>query len=144
MSQENVEIVRRFYEAFATYGFGASPDIYHDLGHPDAELVPPAIYPDTEPSYIGFEGMQRWFRQLDEMWDDWGFEAERFFDVGDRVVVFVRVSATGTQSQAAITVSSAHVFTLRAGRIALFQIFLDRQEALEAVGLSEQDAHADS
>jgi hypothetical protein len=36
------------------------------------------------------------------------------------------------------------VCTLRKGRIFLLEYFWDHAEALEAVGLSEQDAHADS
>ena len=37
-----------------------------------------------------------------------------------------------------------HVWTLRDGAVVRFQWFYQRDEALEAVGLSEQDAHADS
>ena len=59
--------------------------------------------------------MLRWFRQLDEIWDDWRFEAERFLDAGDRVVEFVRVSGSAKQSGAALTISTAHVLTLRNG-----------------------------
>ena len=36
------------------------------------------------------------------------------------------------------------VFTVRKGRIFGMEFFWDHAEALEAVGLSEQDAHADS
>ncbi len=36
------------------------------------------------------------------------------------------------------------VFTMRKGRISIIECFWDHAEALEAVGLSEQDAHADS
>ena len=37
-----------------------------------------------------------------------------------------------------------HVYTLRKGKIFGVEFFSDHAEALEAVGLSEQDAHADS
>jgi ketosteroid isomerase-like protein len=36
------------------------------------------------------------------------------------------------------------VWTLRDGKVVEMRMFMDRVEALEAVGLSEQDAHADS
>jgi ketosteroid isomerase-like protein len=36
------------------------------------------------------------------------------------------------------------VVEVREGKIASWQTFTDRKEAFEAVGLSEQDAHADS
>jgi hypothetical protein len=37
-------------------------------------------------------------------------------------------------------IPSANVYDLAHGKIKCIRIFLDRQEALEAVGLSEQDA----
>jgi ketosteroid isomerase-like protein len=36
------------------------------------------------------------------------------------------------------------VYTVRQGKIAAFEFFWDHAEALEAAGLSQQDAHADS
>ena len=36
------------------------------------------------------------------------------------------------------------VYTVRKGKIVFMEFFWDHAEALEAVGLSEQDAHADS
>jgi len=140
MSEANVEIVRRAYslaKESETYGFLADQDLYDEYFHPDAEVVPPTIYPDTEASYSGFDGFNRFQRQLDEIWDDWRFEAERFFDAGDRVLVFARTSGTGKQSGAAVVTSAAHLYTLRDGRATRLEIFLDRREALEAVGLEE-------
>jgi ketosteroid isomerase-like protein len=51
--------------------------------------------------------------------------------------VFVRTSGTARQSGAPVEISVAHVFTLQDGRITRLEVFLDRHEALEAVGLSE-------
>jgi ketosteroid isomerase-like protein len=147
MSQENVEIVRRLY-SFSVDAAGIVrgdfDEVFLDYSHPDVEVVPPSIYPDTDVAYRGPEGVRRWFRQIDEVWDDWRFEPERFFDAGNRVVVFVRVSGTGKHGGPALTISAGHVLTLRDGRITRADIFLDRSEALEAVGLTEQDVHADS
>jgi hypothetical protein len=39
---------------------------------------------------------------------------------------------------------TTNVYDFAGGKIKRVRIFRDRQEALEAVGLSEQDAHADS
>ena len=139
MSQ-NVEIVRRLYSLrgdAASVVRGDFDDIFFDYFDPDVEIVPPRPYPDTESSYRGAEGIRRWFRQLDEVWDDWHFEAERLFDAGDRVVAFVRVSGSAKQSGAALAISAAHVSTLRDGRVTRVEVFLDRSEALEAVGLRE-------
>jgi ketosteroid isomerase-like protein len=83
MSEENVEIVRRLYSLApdaAAVVRGDYDEIFLDYFHPDVEVVPPAAYPDTESSYRSQEGIRRWYQQIDEIWDDWRFEAERFFD----------------------------------------------------------------
>ena len=140
MSEENVEIVRRLYSIApdaAGVMRGDYDDVFRDYFDPNVELVPPAAYPDTESSYRGQEGVRRWFRQIDEIWDDWRFEAESFLDAGTQVVVFVRVSGTAKQSGAAVAIPAAHVLTIRDGRVTRANVFLDRSEALEAAGLSE-------
>ena len=82
--------------------------------------------------------MHQWQRLIDEIWVDWDFEAERFFDAGDDVVVvFVRTSGTARQSGAPVEIAVAHVVTLRGGRLTRTEVFLDRKEALEAARLSE-------
>jgi ketosteroid isomerase-like protein len=140
MSEENVGIARRLYSLApdaAAVVRGDFDDVFLDYFHPDYELVPPSAYPDTESSYRGQEGVRRWYRQMEEIWDDWFIEAERFFDAGTQVVVFVRVSGTAKQSGAALAISAGHVLTLRDGRIKRAEVFLDRSEALEAAGLRE-------
>ena len=141
MSQENVEIVRRLYSLrpdAAGVVRGDYDNAFVDNFHPDVEIVPPSSYPDTpESGDRGAEGMLRWVQQLDEIWDDWRFEAERILDAGDRVVAFVRVSGSAKQSGAALTISTAHVLTLHDGRVTRVDVFLDRPEALEAAGLRE-------
>jgi|SRR5215211_4936356 len=139
MSRENVEVARRLYSLGADAAGivrGDYDDIFFDYFDPDVEVVPPLSYPDTEPLYRGQEGIRRWFREISEIWDDWRFEAERFFDAGNRVVVFVRVSGSAKQSGAAPAISAAHVLTLRDGRVTRTEVYLDRAEALETVGLT--------
>ncbi len=73
MSQENVELVKRMYSLTpdaAGIVRGDYYDLFFDYFHPDVEVVPPLIYPDTESSYRGQEAVRRWFRQITEIWDD--------------------------------------------------------------------------
>jgi ketosteroid isomerase-like protein len=135
VSEQNVEIVRRLYAIDTSVAGQVFRKIFPEFFHPDAEMVPPPIYPDTESSYHGVEGFLRWQQQLDEIWNDWRVEAERFFDAGDHVVAFVRVSGTAKKSQAAVGISTAHVLTLREDRVTRVEIFLDRHDALKVVGL---------
>ena len=64
--------------------------------------------------------------------------AWRFFDVDDEhVLVFVHVSVIGAGSGIPVELDVAHEFTIRDGLVVYFKVYGDRNEALEAVGLSE-------
>jgi hypothetical protein len=66
------------------------------------------------------------------------FEPERFVDVDDeRVLVLVRVLATGRESGAQVEFRAAQVLTLRDGLLMRFKVSANRNEAIDAVGLSE-------
>ena len=140
MSQENVEIVRRIYSHGADAAAivrGEYDQVLDEHFAPDYELVPPSAYPDAEATYRGAEGLRRWFGQMDEIWNNFRTEPERFFDAGAQVVVFVRVFGEAKGSGPTLAIPSAHVLTVRDGRVTRTQIFLNRDEALEAVGLRE-------
>ena len=62
----------------------------------------------------------------------------------DQIVVFFLQRARPSGSSAFVERRAAHVWTMRDGKATKLQIFPRRQSALEAAGLSEQDAHADS
>jgi hypothetical protein len=55
----------------------------------------------------------------------------------DRVLAFLHITASGRGSGIPMTAASANVYDLVKGKIRRVRIFLNRQEALEAVGLSE-------
>src|SRR5436190_23771106 len=108
MSQENVEVVRGIYADPRGLSEGASGKVALD-----AEFDFTAVYPDW-PVMRGVEALRR-FRDS----GPWGgsaihFAPERFFDVDEaRVLVFVRVSATGHESGARVDIRAAHEFTAR-------------------------------
>ena len=79
-----------------------------------------------------------------EVWDDLRMEPERFFEMGDQIVVFVHVRGTGKGSGVEVETRPAHLATVRAGKLVRLVIYPERAAALEAAGLSERDAHADS
>ena len=132
MSQENVELVREIYAdplgLIGTASERAAPDVEFDFTD---------VYPDR-PVLKGVEEMRR-FRET----GPWSgspihIEPERFFDVdAERVLVFVRVSATGKGSGVDVEIRPAHEFTIRDGLIVRFKVHRDRAEALEAAGLRE-------
>jgi ketosteroid isomerase-like protein len=67
---------------------------------------------------------------------------ERFIDVGDdRVLVFSREGGRGKGSGAEVqTHLTAHLWKLKNGRAVRMQSYWERADALEAVGLTEQEA----
>jgi hypothetical protein len=58
---------------------------------------------------------------------------------GVRVLAFVRVTATGRASglPTATGTPAVNIYDLTDGKIRRIRVFLDRQEALEAAGMSE-------
>src|SRR3954454_3998497 len=139
MTQENVEIVRRAYNAWNRVDIDA---VLQTLD-PDVELYLPegGLNVGTR---RGHEAMRRLMEGFLEVWDDLRMEPERFFDTGDQIVVFVRVRGTGKGSGVEVETRPAHLGTVRAGKVVRLVIYPERAAALKAVGLSEQQARADS
>jgi ketosteroid isomerase-like protein len=79
-----------------------------------------------------------------EALDDFTVEVEQLFDAGDQVVVFLTSQGRGRISGIEVSRKLAQVCTVRDGQVIKIVGYDDRAQALEAVGLSEQDAHADS
>ena len=117
-------------------------DALRELYDPDVILRMPEDWPEPGP-YVGREAVWREIEQLRDSWDADAFEqVSDFIDVGDRVAArFIwRGTGYGPESNMEVT----QVITVRKGRVFLLEHFWNHAEALEAVGLSEQDAHADS
>jgi ketosteroid isomerase-like protein len=137
MSQENVEVVRRIYEAWIARDYETVVSAY------DAEIRlnpdPEASWVGMDENYLGHEGVRRYLRAVYEAFEDYRPEIEQIIDVGEGRVLTLAVEhgrgrGSGAQVQAART---AHLWTLRNGKAVQIDLFLDRKRALEAVGLSE-------
>jgi hypothetical protein len=139
MSQVNVDLARRGYEAFAR----GDLDAVFDLFDPDIEAHDPPEMPDAA-IHRGHEAVRRDWEQTYELFENFTIELEETLDCGDDVAVFLRYRGRGSESGAAVEASMTHVWTVRNGKAIRLRQFLDRDKALKAVGLSEQDAHANS
>jgi ketosteroid isomerase-like protein len=129
MTQTNVDIVRQGY---------SRPSLLIDPLHVarDAEFDFSDLYPD-QPVLRGMEEM-RAFQDAGPWGGSIHFEPERYLDVDEeRVLVLVRVAATGEGSGAPVEIRVAHEFTLRDGLIVRFKVHSDPADALEAAGLTE-------
>src|SRR5437763_8880447 len=98
MSVEDVEIVRRAIDAFASQGTRAPLE---GLVAEDVELRP-AFEVVGETAYVGRAGTERFMRDWTEAFDDWTFEAEELLEAGDAVVARMRQSARGKGSGAPV------------------------------------------
>ena len=78
-----------------------------------------------------------------EMFDRVTVVPEEFIECDEHVVVPNTAHLWGRDG-VKVEAHSVSVVTLRAGRILEWRLYQERAEALEAVGLSEQNAHADS
>ena len=138
MSQENVEVVQAGFEAWNAGNMDAVRERF------DREVIMRMAegWPESGP-FVGREAVMRQLEQQRETWDADGFELiTDFIDAADRVVV--RFNWRGEGQGPEYNMEFTGVYTVRKGKIFAIEHFWDHAEALKAVGLSEQDAHADS
>jgi ketosteroid isomerase-like protein len=134
MSQENVEIVRRVYEAFNREGLDAA---FEHL-HPDFEYDLSAAIGPYAGMYSGRETVRKMLEDFFSAWEYMHVEPEDFIDVGDdRVLVPTRGRGRGKGSGIEIEGRPSAIWTVRDGQLIRGAVFNDRAEALEAAGLSE-------
>jgi ketosteroid isomerase-like protein len=72
-----------------------------------------------------------------EMFGELRVEIERLWDLGDQVLVFIRLIGSGVRSGAGFDIRIAHLWTLKDGLAVRGEGYGDRDEALEAAGLTE-------
>jgi ketosteroid isomerase-like protein len=130
MSQENVEVVR---SAFAAFG-DADLDRLRDLVTDDVIVF--RADPDGATSH-GLDGFLQLTAEWTENFMDWTTLPEEFTDAGERVLVRVRQSARGEASGVPLEEDWWFVYEFEGARIARMSIYAHRDDALEAVGLSE-------
>jgi ketosteroid isomerase-like protein len=136
---KGVQLVRRSYrmlEDLRKAPDGPADRLLRELVHERFELHLPPVYPDTQ-VFRGPDGLKRWVARTREVWGEWRFQVERFIDMGERVVVLVHLVAEGGQSGVRLERDTAHVWTLADGKVTRCEVYLDRAEALGALGLKE-------
>ena len=123
MSEENVELVRRIYEAWE------QEESARDFIAEDIEYV--------NPSYAVEPGTRRGrksFRVIRDTYEDFQIRVERYVDAGEEVVVLAQYKASGPGSGVPVSGEHGYVWTVRDGQAVRFQWFQSHREALEAAG----------
>ena len=137
MSQENINIVLRCVEAFDRGDYEAAlqaldPGIEYDLSHfPDGRV------------YRGRDGVREAFRIWLGTWEDYRQERDKLIDGGDDVIVPTREHGRGKGGGLELERPTFGVWTLHDGKAIRIRFYPTLSEALEAVGLSEQDVRRD-
>ena len=131
MSEENVELVK---DAFNRWNAGERT--FEDEIHPDVEIVSRGLMQGR--LLRGREGVRRWFREVDEQFDEWSITTEEWRDAGDYVVALGRAHMHGRESGIELDQPVGWLFEIRDGQVLRLETFLDKPaEALEAAGLRE-------
>ncbi len=112
MPSENVELVRRGYEAWNR-----------------GDVV------------AGRDQVRAWLERFLEAWEELEIEPTDLIEAGDRVVALVRFRALGKESKIRVEGGvDAHVWTVRDGNIVAVELYQGTREALAAVGLQRPPA----
>src|SRR4051812_46761437 len=132
MSQENMEIVKQAVAAVNERDI----DRYLARCTEDIELLTP-LGPIGW-TYEGPEDIRRFFADIEDMGPDFRLDLEHVEAIDeDRVLAFLRTSASGRTSGIPTDVPTTNRYDFLDGKVKRVRIFLDRDEALEAAGLSE-------
>jgi ketosteroid isomerase-like protein len=135
MSKENVEIAVSVFERVNAREFEAVLDL-------TAEDVVLAIHGDLRGAggegAVGKEAVGRWFGNWFNQFDsDYRFEINESQDWGDRALVVATHHGRGRTSGVPVKFQTSYVITLKQRKVSRLDVWLDREEALGAAGMSE-------
>jgi ketosteroid isomerase-like protein len=134
VSQQNIEIVRAMAEAWNP----SEPDFSNY--HPELVYHPRSDEPDSSP-HFGRDAFERFLLGQLETLPDMSFEIRELIDAGDHVIASTLVHARGIASGADVSDAYVFVYKLREGLIVEGWEYRTKEEAIEAIGLSEKDLH---
>jgi uncharacterized protein len=120
--QQNLEIVKRGYEAFGRGDTQALLDLFAD----DIEWSSPG--PPELPTAGNRRGRQQvaeFFQAVDQIFEIQQFEPKTFLAQGDLVVVLGTDTARIKASGKVVTDDWAHAFTVRGGKIVKMREYID-------------------
>jgi ketosteroid isomerase-like protein len=132
MSRENVEIVRRWIEAFNRGGLEEAIRFLD----PEIEWTTTSAYLEAG-TYQGHEGVRHFVRNAAAAWEDLRIEPEKLIGAGDQVVVPLRIKVRGKQSRSQSVFKLTVLASLQGGKIVRIRDYTNKADALEAVGLRE-------
>jgi ketosteroid isomerase-like protein len=144
MSQEHVEIVRRASEARNKGDVDAALRNIHPEVESDWSETRLAASGMVESVIRGRDQLRAAMLEIADAWEKVTWQLEEILEVGpDQLIAVSNVRFRGRDG-IEIGFRSAVLWTFDGDMAVRLTFFPSKERALEAVGLSEQDAHADS
>ncbi len=104
----------------------------------DDEVEAVSFLAAMEGGYHGHAGIRRWWQNLLDVFPDFNVEVVEVRDLGgDSTLATLRTGGHGAGSGTPIDMLVWMAVRIRDGKCVWWQVFGDKDEALEAVGLSE-------
>ena len=133
MSEANVDNAKRAIDGYNRLDV----DAFVDHTTVDFEWIPAMPGLVEGHSYIGREGVETYFREIRDTWEDLRIVDAEYRDLGDRVLVLGRVEGYGRGSGTYVKSPLAVIIELQGDRAWRSRSYLDHGQALRAAGLSE-------
>ena len=133
MSQENVEVVRRWIEALNRRDVATMSALWRSDGEVDWSRARGPL-----------KGVYRGRSEYESLWNEFfstfeksEVETHGFTEAGSEVVVMPHTTHFRGREGIELTASATWVYTVEYGQITRLRLFQEEAEALEALGLSE-------
>jgi ketosteroid isomerase-like protein len=133
MTQENVEIVQAAFRAFESDDM----DGVLRLCDENIEITQDADLLGAPAHQHGHAGVLEAFALWPDLWEDFRVEVLRLDDFGDHVMVATVNRGRGRGSGVPVEMPFTFLFSIRAGKIAEWRLFMSEEQALKTVGLEE-------
>jgi ketosteroid isomerase-like protein len=129
MNDANVEVVRRLFELYESAGVEAALEV---MGEDIEIVIPPDVSaePDT---YLGHNGVRRYFAGFDGMLEDVRYEAFELIPEGPYVLAIARLAGRGVSSGLEVDLKTVVAHKVEGGKITRIVPYTDLESARESL-----------
>jgi ketosteroid isomerase-like protein len=134
MGRDSERPVRGFADAINSHDLDAALAVCHP------EIVFLSVLAVSGDAYVGHDGIRQYFKDVASAWSEWRVEVHRTVEAPEgRVMIEMTMHARGKESGAPWSEFTAHLWTVRDGRLLRNEVFREPDEALRAAGVATQD-----
>lgn len=137
MSEDNLDVVRRGYDAFGRGDINALLELFDEQIH-WVTPGPPELA--TSGQRTGRQAVAEFFASVNKVFDIQRFEPREFIAQGDHIVVLGDETAGVRATGKMLELDWVHVFTMRNGKVVAFQEFFDTAAVVAAMSTAHAAA----